>query len=73
MPYFGSGSSMLWPPRIGAPASRAVSAPPRSTSPSISIGSVPTGQPTRFSAKSGRPPIAQTSEKAFAAAMRPNQ
>jgi hypothetical protein len=37
------------------------------------MGSLPTGQPTTFSAKSGRAPIAHTSEKAFAAAIRPNQ
>ena len=70
-PYLGSGSSMLWPPRMGAPASAAASAPPRRISPSTSIGSLPTGKPTRFSAKSGRAPIAQMSENALAAAMRP--
>ena len=32
MPYFGSGSSMLWPPATGQPASRPTSSPPRSTS-----------------------------------------
>ena len=55
--------------RRAAPSPRRRGAP-RRASPS---GSLPTGQPTRLSAKSGRPPIAQTSEKAFAAAMRPNQ
>ena len=29
MPYFSSGSSTLWPPRIGMPASVAFEAPPR--------------------------------------------
>ncbi len=38
MPYFGSGSSMEWPPSTKAPAARATSAPPRSTSPSNSYG-----------------------------------
>ena len=73
MPYFGSGSSMEWPPSTGAPASAAASAPPRSTSPSSSMESVLTGQPTRLRAKSGLAPMAQMSEKALAAAMRPNQ
>jgi hypothetical protein len=38
-----------------------------------SIGSRFTGKATRLRAKMGRPPMAQTSEKALAAAMRPNQ
>ena len=37
------------------------------------MGSRFTGKATRLSAKMGRPPMAQTSEKALAAAMRPNQ
>ena len=37
------------------------------------MGNLFTGKATRLSAKMGRPPMAQTSEKAFAAAMRPNQ
>src|SRR5688572_31844554 len=47
-----------------APACVAMSAPPRSTSPSSSYGSLPRGQPTRLSASSGVPPIAYTSENA---------
>lgn len=49
-PYFGSGSSTLWPPTIGQPAACAVSAPPRRISVSCSQGSVPRGKPTTLSA-----------------------
>src|SRR5881398_2468249 len=58
MPYLGSGSSMEWPPKTNAPAARATSAPPRSTSPSRSYGRVSRGQPTRLRASSGVAPMA---------------
>ena len=57
-PYFGSGSSIEWPPTTSAPARRTTSSPPRSTAASGSGPSVSSGQATRFSAVSGRPPIA---------------
>ena len=53
------------------PASAATSAPPLRISPRTSSGSAFVGKPTTFSAKRGSPPIAQTSERAFAAAIRP--
>src|SRR6266849_5307696 len=71
MLYFGSGLSTEWPPNTNAPAACATSAPPRSTSPSSSNGSVSRGHPTTFNASSGVAPIAYTSENALAAAMRP--
>ena len=71
MPYLGSGSSIVCPPTIATPASCATSAPPRSTSPSNSDPSSATDHATRFSALTGRPPIAYTSESAFVAAIRP--
>ena len=58
IPYFGSGSSIVCPPTTRQPASAATDAPPRSTSASSDIGSVSPGQAVRFSAISGRPPIA---------------
>ena len=70
-PYFGSASSIEWPPAMRQPAARAVAAPPSSTRASSSNGSPSRGQPTRLSASSGVPPIAYTSESAFVAAMRP--
>ena len=72
MPYLGSGSSMLCPPASRQPACRAASSPPRSTSPASSTGSVARGQPSRFSATSGVPPTAYTSDSAFVPAIRPN-
>src|ERR687890_290249 len=71
MPYLGSGSSTLCPPATWQPASRATSRPPRSTSAASSIGSTSRGQPNRFTATSGVPPIAYTSDSALAAAIRP--
>ncbi len=71
MPYFGSGSSMLCPPATWQPACRAISSPPRSTSTASSDGSRSRGQPSRFSATSGSPPTAYTSDSALAAAIRP--
>ncbi len=58
IPYFGSGSSIVWPPRMATPAAEATSAPPRRTSESNSRGRRSTGHPTRFSAIEGVAPIA---------------
>ena len=71
IPYSGSGESMVCPPATGQPASRATAAPPRSTSASRSRSSTARGQPTRLIASTHSPPIAQTSDIAFAATMRP--
>jgi hypothetical protein len=72
MPYLGSGSSMLCPPATRQPARPAASSPPRSTSPASSALSFARGQPSRFSATSGSPPTAYTSDWALVAAMTPN-
>ncbi len=72
IPYFGSGSSIEWPPATSTPACAAVAAPPRRISCKRVSGSVREGKPTMFSARAGSPPIAQVSLKALAAAMRPN-
>src|SRR5262245_2798654 len=71
MPYFGSGSSTLCPPATWHPPSRATSRPPRSTSVASSTGKTSRGHPRRFSATTGVPPIAYTSDSALAAAIRP--
>jgi hypothetical protein len=71
-PNFTSASTTEWPPHSTAPASCVFSRPPASTSPSSSRSSS-FGQPTMFITVSGRPPIANTSDSEFAAAMRPNQ
>src|SRR6516162_1478828 len=70
-PYFGSGSSTLCPPARWQPASAQTSSPPRSVSAASSNGSTSRGQPSRFTATTGRPPIAYTSESALVAAIRP--
>ena len=70
-PYFGSSSSIVWPPATNAPAACAVSAPPRKISPATSAPSS-LSSASRFKATWGRAPIANTSESAFAAATRPN-
>ena len=57
-PYLGSGSSIEWPPTIEAPAAATASAPPRRISRSTSGPSVSSGNATRLSAETGRPPIA---------------
>ena len=71
MPYFGSGSSTLCPPATWQPAAVATSIAPASTRRASSPGSTSRGHPSRFTATTGRPPIAYTSDSAFAAAMRP--
>ena len=49
----------------------ATCAPPRSTWPRMAMSSPSPGQAARLTANSGRPPIAYTSDSAFAAAIRP--
>ena len=71
MPYFGSGSSTEWPPRMGMPASSALLCPPSRMRASVSTGSAWVGKATRFRAKSGRAPMAHTSESALAAPICP--
>ena len=71
IPYLGSASSIECPPTTGMPASRAFSAPPRMISSAIPSGSSFRGNERRFSANRGRPPMAYTSERAFAAAICP--
>ena len=57
-PYFGSLSSMEWPPKIGMPASFALSVPPRRISVKISFGKSLMGNPTIFRANRGVAPMA---------------
>ena len=70
-PYLGTGSSIVCPPATKHPACAATSAPPRSTWPKMARSSPSPGQAARLTANSGRPPIAYTSDSAFAAAIRP--
>ena len=70
-PYFGSLSSMEWPPARSAPASPTLSAPPRSTSATTSFPRLH-GKARMLRAARGRAPIANTSESALAAATAPN-
>ena len=70
-PYFGSGSSMVWPPQSMAPASSTLSAPPASIAFTASWGSFFDGKQNRLSASLGVPPIAYMSLRAFAAATCP--
>ena len=58
IPYFGSGSSTVWPPPTTKPQARAASSPPASTSLSRSLDSSWEFQATRFKASSGFPPMA---------------
>ena len=58
IPYLGSGSSMLCPPATWQPAARPAARPPASTSAASAAGSLSRGQPSRFTATSGTPPIA---------------
>ena len=57
MPYFGSGSSIEWPPTIATPAAPATSAPPRRISARVAAPRRSSEKATRFSAESpgGRP------------------
>ena len=70
-PYFGSGSSTLWPPRIATPASAALAAPPWITCSRTSSGNPSRGKFTMFRAKIGLAPMAYTSLSALAAAILP--
>ena len=70
-PYLGSSSSMECPPTTNAPASRTLSAPPRSTSPTTSVP-MQLGKARMLSAVTGFPPMANTSDRALAAATAPN-
>src|SRR5207245_9642936 len=70
-PYFGSASSIECPPAIRQPAAVATAAPPSRTRARSSNGRPSRGQPTRFNASNGAPPIAYTSESAFGGALRP--
>ncbi len=58
IPYFGSASSIEWPPRIATSASAAISAPPRRISARITSPSCSIENATRFRADTGTPPIA---------------
>ena len=71
MPYLGSGSSTLCPPATGHPADVATSRPPRRTSVASSMGRRSVGQHSRLMASTGVPPMAYTSDRALAAAIRP--
>ena len=57
-PYFGSLSSIEWPPTIGIPASFAFSVPPRRISVRTSFGNSFIGNPTIFKANRGVAPMA---------------
>ena len=70
-PYFGSGSRIVWPPASVPPASRTLAAAPSKTAASVSRGSS-SGNAAIDRAKRTRPPIANTSLSAFAAAISPN-
>ena len=61
---------MLWPPAMTAPASFTLSAPPSRMARTASAGRQE-GTASRFMASLGAPPMAYTSERALAAAMRP--
>ncbi len=69
-PYFGSASRIVCPPARIAPAARTCSAAAAKTAPSTAVGSS-SGNAAIESARSGAPPIANTSFNAFVAAMRP--
>jgi hypothetical protein len=57
-PYLGSGRPRCARRPRANPPRAAISAPPASTSASSDVGSSDDGHATRFSANSGRPPIA---------------
>jgi hypothetical protein len=58
IPYFGSRSSIEWPPTTATPAAAATSPPPRRISRSASSPSSSSEYATRLSAVTGRAPIA---------------
>src|SRR5271157_2287687 len=63
---------MVWPPATTAPASSIFWSPPRSISRSTASGIFADGNMHRLSAAIALPPMANTSESAFAAAIWPN-
>src|ERR671925_44810 len=69
IPYFGSGSSTVWPPTTTKPARSATSRPPRRTSARTSSGNASRGHAAMFRPTRGRPPIAYTSLAALVAAI----
>ena len=69
-PYFGSGSRIVWPPARTPPASRTLPAAASNTAARASFGKS-SGNAAIDSANSTRPPIANTSESALAAAISP--
>ncbi len=71
-PYLGSVSTTVCPPAMTPPASRTLSAPPRKMAAMMSLGSS-RGKPATLSANSTCPPIAYTSDIAFAAAIAPKR
>ena len=70
-PVFRFASRIVWPPASVPPASRTFDAAPSNTAASVSLGSS-SGNAAIDSAKRTRPPIANTSLSAFAAAISPN-
>ncbi len=69
-PYLGSGSRIVWPPASTPPASRTFAAAASNTAASASLGKS-SGKAAIDSANSTRPPIANTSDSALAAAISP--
>ncbi len=69
-PNFGSRSRIVWPPASVPPASRTTCAAPPTIAAMTSVGRS-SGKAAIESAKSTRPPMAKTSEQAFAAAIAP--
>ena len=70
-PYFGSSSRIVCPPARTAPASGTLAAAASKIARTVSSGSS-SGNAATESARSGLPPIAKTSLRAFAAATAPN-
>ena len=70
-PYLGSGSRIVWPPASVPPASRTLAEAPAKISVMTSRGRS-SGKAAIDSANRTRPPIANTSESALAAAISPN-
>ena len=69
-PYFGSESRIVWPPASTPPASRTLAAAASNTAAIAAFGKL-SGKAAIDSANSTRPPIANTSESALAAAISP--
>ena len=70
-PYFGSGSLIVWPPASIPPASRIFDDAPAKISAMTSRGRS-SGKAAIDRANRTRPPMAKTSDRAFAAAISPN-